>query len=362
MPYPIHICHIITDGTVGGAGVLLANLIENLDSEKIRTSVILPKNSLLCPRLSNLDTNLIEAEITPDSSIDIGGFFILRKLLSNLRPDAVHTHGSATGRICAKSLGITAINTRHCDTKMKTFLYNSITDFTVATSENMLSSMPEIPIENRIFIPNGAKSPRILDANQKLQLKTSLGIPENAIVIGSVGRLESVKGFDIFLSSAAILKENFPQFRLLIVGDGSLQKSLRELAFSLGLSREVIFCGHRENAGDFMNIFDVGVLASRGSETTPLALSEMMSLSIPVAVSDIAGNSYMVKDGAGMLFKNGSANSLASVLFSLCLNRELRNTLGNNAKIRYESEFTPRQMSRRYENMYEAIAKRFPPK
>ncbi len=174
--------------------------------------------------------------------------------------------------------------------------------------------------------------------------------------------MESVKGFDIFLSSAAILKENFPHFRLLIVGDGSLQKSLRELAFSLGLSREVIFCGHRENAGDFMNIFDVGVLASRGSETTPLALSEMMSLSIPVAVSDIPGNSYMVKDGAGMLFKNGSANSLASVLFSLCLNCDLRKTLGNKAKLRYEKEFSPSLMARRYEQTYETVIKRFPSK
>ena len=362
MPYPIHICHVITDGNIGGAGVLLANLIENLDSEKIRTSVILPKNSLLCPRLSNLDTNLIEAEITPDSSIDIGGIFILRKLLSNLRPDIVHTHGSATARLCAKTLGITTVNTRHCDTKMKTFLYNSITNFTVATSENMLSSMPEIPIENRIFIPNGATSPHVLNANQRLQLKTSLGIPENAIVIGSVGRLESIKGFDIFLSAAARLKEKLPLCRFLIVGDGSLRESLFKLSRSLSLSEEVIFCGHRENAGDFMNIFDVGVLASRGSETTPLALSEMMSLSLPCVVSDIAGHTYMVRDGAGALFKNGSASSLASVLFSLCLNRELRNTLGNNAKIRYESEFTPRQMSRRYENMYEAIAKRFPPK
>ena len=359
MSIPIHICHIITDGTVGGAGVLLANLAESLDREKFRTSIILPKGSLLFSRLQKTDANLIQAEITPDSSIDLGSVFILRKLLSALRPDIVHTHGCVTGRMCAKLLGIPTLNTRHCDTKMKTFIYNKLTDFTVATSENMLKGMRSVPTENRLFIPNGAKAPRRTDANQRLQLKGALGIPENSLVIGSVGRLERIKGFDVFISAAAILKEKDASLRFLIVGDGSERKSLAELSAALGTCENVIFCGHRENSGDYMNIFDIGVLASRGSETCPLALSEMMSLSIPTVASDIAGNSYMLKNGAGVLFKNTDANSLADAIFELCRSPEKRKIIGDKAKSRYEEEFTVRLMASRYENMYSSVLNRF---
>ncbi len=358
MNSPIHICHIISDGNVGGAGILLCNLLENIDSERFSSTVILPRSSLLAERLRPKHANIIQAPIPPDSSIAIGGFFVLRSLLSELRPHIVHTHGCAVGRLAARSLGITAVNTRHCDTKMKTTLYKIITDFTVATSESMLKKMRFIPTENRLFIPNGATPPKSLNANQRLQIRNAPKIPESAIVIGSVGRLEKIKGMDILITAASLLRKQKGDCRFVIVGEGSERKALAELVRSRGLEQYVIFCGYRENAGDYMNIFDIGVCASRGSETCPLAVSEMMALSLPVVASDIAGNGYMLKGGAGMLFQNENPKSLCDALFSLCHDKEKRKEIGKKAKARYEKEFSPDLMARRYEALYSSLSHR----
>lgn len=354
----IRICHVISDGKVGGAGVLLCNLLSALDREKFHSAVVVSRHSQLVARLKRTGVRVIEGDFAPDRSLSLRGMLTVRSCLLRERYDVVHTHGAAFGRVAAKSVGTLAVNTRHCDTKMKTSFYNLITDFTVATSQNMFDSMKSIPAQKRLFIPNGsAKQPR-LDVNERLQMRHRLGIPSDAVVVGFVGRLEKIKGCDVFLRAAAQANETESLY-FVVVGDGSERRELLRLTRELSLSGRVKLCPYTENVWEYMNVFDIGVNSSLGSETCPLAISEMMSLGIPIVASDIPGNAYMLKGPSGVLFKTGDERELCLALQTLARDKEKRQLYSREAVKRYKSEFSLDATVKKYESLYARLCGRF---
>ena len=349
----IRICHVISDAEIGGAGVLLCNLLSSLDRERFSPEVIAPRHSALLPRLRETGVSVYEGDFVGERSLSVRGAREVLRHVRRSRPHIVHTHGAAFGRVAARLTGAIAVNTRHCDTKMKTTLYNSITDFTVATSRAMLEKMRDNHVKNCIFIPNGSAEQKRLNVNERLQIRKRLDLPSDAIVIGFVGRLERVKGCDIFLRGASLCmgEDCAKKLYFVIVGDGREMESLQELSRSLGIDSRVRFCGYSDRAWEYMNIFDVGVNSSVGSETCSLAISEMMSLGIPIVASDIEGNAYMTR-GCGMLFSSGEPYSLASALCRLAEDREERLSLGERCRKRYDEEFSLSSMAKSYSSLY----------
>ena len=348
----IRVCHVISDYSVGGAGILLCNLLSAIDRERFPSVAFVPRSSELITRLSDVGAQVVVGDFPAERSFSLSGYRELVSFLSHHPCDIVHTHGAAFGRMAAKRVGALAVNTRHCDTKMKTYLYNLVTDFTVATSENMMRSMYKIPAEKRLFIPNGSSCQALLDANKRLQIKQSLGIPFASVVVGFAGRLEKIKGCDVFLRGAALALSMCDSLYFVIVGDGSEREALHELAVSLGIEKRVIFCGYSDRVWEYMNIFDIGVNSSLGSETSSLAISEMMSMGIAVVASDIAGNSYMLKNSSGVLFPVGDPFLLGMALFELARDEKKRALYGAAAKRRYLGEFSLSRMVERYERLY----------
>ncbi len=352
----IRICHVISDLKIGGAGVLLCSLLDSLDRERFSLDVIAPRSSELLPRLRQTGAQVVEGDFVGECSFSVKGAYEVWRHIRHTRPDIVHTHGAAFGRIAARLVGATAVNTRHCDTKMKTTLYNSITDFTVATSPAMLGKMCEKHRAKCAFIPNGSAEQKRLNVNERLQIRARLGLPSDAIVAGFVGRLEWIKGCDIFLRGASLCmgKECAKNLYLVIVGDGSEKKRLQGLSHALGIDDRVRLCGYSDRAWEYMNIFDLGVNSSLGSETSSLAISEMMSLGIPIVASDIEGNAYMT-EGCGVSFSVGEPSSLAHALCRLIENESERRALGERCRKRYEDEFSLSSMARSYASLYTSL-------
>ncbi|MBQ1244612.1 MAG: glycosyltransferase, partial [Clostridia bacterium] len=111
--------------------------------------------------------------------------------------------------------------------------------------------------------------------------------------------------------------------------------------------------GHRERVDELLSLFDVLVNCSLGSETSSLAISEAMSLSIPVVASDILGNADMIENGvSGLLFERGNPSALKDALLTLFYNENLKRSLGRGARERYEREFTVSAMAKKYESLY----------
>ena len=354
----IKVTHILTDSNIGGAGILLSNLLAETDKSRFISEVLLPRGAALSSRLRRLGVRYEEIDIMPDRSFSVGDFFSLLRRFKKDRPDILHTHGALTARLAGKCAGVPiCMLTRHCDTplKMPSFIYNASADFTVATSRSLYENLLAygVPKDRLSLIKNGSAEQKGTDKARAFELKKALSIPDDAFCVGCVGRLEKIKGQSLLLHAAREILARESGFFFVFVGGGSEEKELRALAHSLGIESFVLFLGHKENIGELLSLFDVLVNCSLGSETSSLAISEAMSLSIPIVASDISGNADMIENGvSGLLFERGNSSALAEALFTLFYDENLKKCLGRGARERYEKEFTVSLMAKKYESVY----------
>lgn len=136
--------------------------------------------------------------------------------------------------------------------------------------------------------------PNIVSSNlirARAEEKTEEQIPSGVFSIVSVGRLEHVKGFDMAIKAAAILKEKQVSFCWNIIGDGSERENLEKLIEQNGLKNHVHLLGLKENPYPYIKKGDLVVQTSR-FEGKSIALDEAKILGVPI----LATNYATVKD------------------------------------------------------------------
>lgn len=140
-----------------------------------------------------------------------------------------------------------------------------------------------------------------------------LGLPQDAWVVGNVGRLHPDKDQATLIRGFAQALPQLPTGSLLaIMGRGQLEASLKHLAAELGVSGQVRFLGQVANGRRYFKAFDVFALTS-DHEPFGMVLLEAMAAGVPVVCSDCGGGREVV-EGAGILFELADSHSLARVL------------------------------------------------
>ena len=153
--------------------------------------------------------------------------------------------------------------------------------------------------------------------------------------------------------------KNDKKIYFLIVGSGSLEYELKDYARMLDLDDNVRFLGFVEDVFKIMNITDINVNSSIGTETSSLALSEGMSLGVPAIASDYLGNRYMVRHGVnGLIFKQGDYRALAKNISNLAHDKALYEQLSKNAKERFLNDLNASRMTRDTEKYYLSMLKK----
>ena len=138
--------------------------------------------------------------------------------------------------------------------------------------------------------------------------------PRKPPVIGALGRLHEIKGYDVLLRAAAKLRGMGVDFRLRLAGDGPEMGPLRHLSENLGLGDRVEFVGWVANPGDFLKTIDLFIVPSR-YESFGLVVIEAMAAGVPVVTSDIEGPCEILKGGAlGTLFRSEDDADLARAM------------------------------------------------
>lgn len=354
----IKILHVISDKNIGGAGKLLLNLLAKSDRKKFDTSVILPCGSLLTPRIKELNFQATETELS---------FCKLYRLIKIQKPDIVHAHSAATARMAAKFCGVPAIlNTKHCAEEIinniplykraSVHAFDALfTDCTIATAEYVKGRLiaEGIPSQKISVIINGSLPLRELTITEKSQSRAKLGYGDDDFIVGMVARLEHGKGHEYFIEAAKFCKENNPEIKFLIVGDGCEMQKLKAAAQGLD---NVKFLGFVDNVSEIMNILDANVNCSYISETSSLSLSEGMSVGAVPIVSNCGGNSFMAKD-CGIVFPKKNHRALAEALIFLSKNPKKKKNLSDKAKQRFHSVFTAKKMARETESLYLRLLK-----
>lgn len=152
----------------------------------------------------------------------------------------------------------------------------------------------------------------------KLQARKLLGLPEDAFVIGTIGRLVPVKGHIQLLQAFSEIKDDCPQTLLAIIGEGRLREEMEAVIQARNLDGRVHLLGAKDDALQYVRAYDVFVMSSI-SEGLPLALLEGMSARLPVVGSDIDSMRPILEDSGGRIYPVGQSAILAERLREVVL-------------------------------------------
>jgi glycosyltransferase involved in cell wall biosynthesis len=364
--------HVLVDALWGGgAELVLADFAEVAAGAGIELSVAALKP--LTPPAAAADRlrrRGYEPEAVPVASmVHPRDLRRVRTHLARVRPDLVHTHlGTAdfVGGIAARSLGIPAVATIHADwwpdgwtNRMRTWLASRsrrhCADAVLAVSESArrtyLAERRDVP-EHVTVVRNG-----IVDRARPgtgARVRQELGLGQDELVITTLSRLRPEKNFEAAIDAVALLRDRFPNARLVIAGDGPHEQVVRRHAARLGDT--VVLAGHREDAMELLDATDVLVQPSH-FDAFPTTLLEAMAASVPVVATGVGGIvEIMEADVTGILLPPPpSAAGLAGALAPLLESKVLRTRLGLAGRARYESEFTAEAWARRVRAVYDRV-------
>lgn len=196
-------------------------------------------------------------------------------------------------------------------------------DYLVCVSEELTDYYKTYLGKKVIFIPNSLDN--IPNKLSKLESKNLV----------SVGKLIKEKGFDDLLNLFKKISNNYPDWKLNVVGDGLEKNNLLDLSEELKLNDKVVFHGYQDKIfiNDIMYDSSIFVMTSL-TESFGLSLLEAMSYGIPcVAYSSAQGANEIVKDGVnGYIIKNRNEDEMIEKIELLMNDEKLRNKLGKNAR------------------------------
>lgn len=142
-------------------------------------------------------------------------------------------------------------------------------------------------LENTCFIPNAIDISKAESSQlSKEEARSLLGLPQDKLIIGTIGQLFARKGHRYLISALANLQHKFPNAHIGIIGRGEEEENLKTQIAQLGLQDRVHLLGYRENALQYVRAFDIWSMPSM-KEGLPLALLEGMSGHLPIIASDI---------------------------------------------------------------------------
>jgi glycosyltransferase involved in cell wall biosynthesis len=177
--------------------------------------------------------------------------------------------------------------------------------------------------------------------------------------LGILATLRDWKGHDYLLEAYAMLRKDFPEWRLLIIGDGPWRPRLDERMQALALGDSVTFVGNQADAPAWLNALDLFALPSFGDEGVPQAIMQAMACGLAVVSTPVGGIPEAVsRDETGLLVPPRDAAALASALARLMSDPDLRSHMGAVGRERALARFGIDIMLDRMENIFRRFGSR----
>jgi glycosyltransferase involved in cell wall biosynthesis len=210
--------------------------------------------------------------------------------------------------------------------------------------------------DHHVVIRSGVELEPYRDASiTRAEARARAGVPEQAFVVGCVGRLNPQKQpFDL-LASFARLVERRPDAHLVVVGDGELRARVEARMRALGLAERVHLLGLRHDVPTLLRAFDVFALPSLW-EGLPRVFSQAMAARLPIVANRVNGAAEAVESGVtGWLVPLGDRDAFADRLLDLASNPERARCMGERGRERIEA-FSAARMVRQLEELYHRLA------
>ena len=386
------VLHIITRLDKGGSAETTLQAVSLLNREKyelflahglsLESNMSVMEQEVLAQDLSQAERKGVRAFSIPSLvrrlslKNDLLAFIGIYRLIKRIKPHIVHTHTSKAGVLgrlaaCLARVPI-IIHTPHGHVFHS--YYGYIMTKIIVLVERMLSLMTDkitaltdrerdehleqgvASIEKYVIIHSGVILQQIMNTNIDVETgKKEFDIPQNSNVIGVVGRLVPIKGHKYLVSAAKRIIKEFGNTVFVFVGDGYLESILERQAESLGVRKNIIFAGWRNDVIAVLGLFDILVLPSL-NEGMGKVLIEGMALGKPIVASSVGGIIDLVKNGDnGILVPPRDSDALAEAILKLIRNKNLTRELGKNGKSKVYPEYDTFVMIRQIEDLYECL-------
>jgi len=386
------IVHIITRLDKGGSALDTIHTVLGIDKEKYE--VILVKGPTYESKMSKEEkasviSDLKEARLKGVKIVNINflirrtnpvydllALFSLYKFLIKESPSIVHTHTSKAGIIGRLAAFLSRVpiivHTPHGHVffgyfsfiKTRLFIFiekitSYITDKIIAVSSGEKTDYLLLNIANEdkfVVINSGVKLDKFkeLPFHEKQNFKKKLGIPENALVVGTVGRLVPVKGPEYLIKAAKHIIPKYPETFFIFTGDGRLKQGLKKKAVELGIENNVIFLGWRNDVAKIISVYDIFALPSL-NEGMGKVLVEAMALGKPITASNVGGIPDLITHGTnGFLVSPKNSEQLAKYIQILITDKEKRESMGQAGK-EIALNFSAENMVKKMANLYKEL-------
>lgn len=308
---------------------------------------------------------------------DLKCYFALKRMLQEYKPDIVHTHSSKAGilgRRAAYALGLPCVHGIHGASfhfGQPTVLYKAyksaekIADHWCQHFISVCDAMSQQYLDAGIGTPDkfttvfsGMEVDHFLNpARSREDVRRSLGIQDDHVVVGKIARLFDLKGHEYLIEAAPKIVAAVPNVRFLLVGDGSLTEQCQQRIAELRLSDHFIFAGlvPPHEVAEYIGAMDVVVHTSVW-EGLARVLPQALICGKPIVSYDIDGAPEVcINDETGYLVPPRSIDELAAAVAKLANDAALREQFGNTGRERFAPQFRHQYMTERVREVYEKV-------
>lgn len=368
---------LVSQPTVTGAALHVWYLAKGLDPADFQVTVACPQDGWLGRRIRELGIPYVRLplvrEIRPLA--DLRAALALWRLIRRVRPHVLHLHASKAGflgRMLRPLVRVpVVIYTPHgfafrqvAGWRRWFFLALergaahfgdhivcvSASEWDGAWQAGLGHAGMVTVISNGVDLPDQAPSMRS-------GLRRRLEVGSGCHLIGMLARLRRPKQPEDLIHAAARLRQRAPvvDYKVVFIGDGPLEAKLRALVERLGLARQVVFLGYRDDVAELLAELDSVVLATR-MEGLPFSLLEAMAAGKPVIGSRVPGVTDLIRQAdTGLTYPLGDSDTLANHLASLMGDPALRQRLGQAGRHLVRRAFLAGPMVASTANLYDRL-------
>lgn len=357
----MNILHFITSTGFGGAQIMLLRYLRALGPRARNHSVLsLMPQGAIGHEIKSLGVPVHDAGLQ-QGGYSVGALRNVRRHVRDTRPDLIHGwmyHGNLAARLatCASRSAppvLWAVHHSLQNIRNERRSSRLIIRAGAALSGGVsgISYCAQISARqheaigfasNRsVVIPNGIDTEEFRpDPSARARLGATLGVPDDRIIIGNVGRDHPMKDQARMVAAIACLLDKGCDVQGVLIGTGQETGSARRAADALGISDHISTLGERSDVAQLVSGFDIFLLPSAWGEAFPLAVCEAMACGVPCVVTDV-GDSRYIADDTGIAIRPADTQAMAAALSKLVdIGPAARRAMGNAARDRICQNFS----------------------
>lgn len=364
----LRILIIIATNNIGGPGKGIFQLINHSDKNKVEFLLanFIQKDQCTFEFLEESERQGIKTHlIRQNSRLDFSMVRQVADLIKSKKCDLIQTHGykgHIIGFLLRRKYGVKWITVAHGWTnenfriRVYTFIekiFIRLSDYAIAVSPKLYETVSKL---------RGIKKPTDLILNaitdidppleedlEKIRQKYHLG---ECKLLGVFGRFSNEKGQAFAIKALRIVKRQYKDVKLLLLGEGVDELKLKALVEDQCVQDDVIFCGYQSNISTYLKLVDFVIVPSL-SEGIPNIILESLYLNKPVICTNVGGIPDIVKDNYnGCLVEPGSENEISSKILELMDNTERVDSIICNARASLYPKFSVKNRVQLFLNVY----------